>query len=140
MLDESRLHRVKILSVSQSLNGGHFIAIVHQSKTEARLDAPAVDDDRASATLSMIAPFLAACQVKAIAQHIKKGHTRIDVQRVIRTIYLERQRLRAVQSGNQLVFRLSWKHIFKVRQQDRGGNHQLIETSARNFSVHNATD
>lgn len=140
MFDEGSLHRMQILSISQPFNGCHFIAVVHQSKTEARLDAPAVDDDRACATLSVIAPFLAACKVEAIPQHIKKRHAGVDIQRMLGAIHFERQGLSAIQSGNQLVLRLSWKHIFKVRQQDRGRNHQLIETSTRNFSVHNATD
>ncbi len=54
MLEECRLHRVQRVSVRQPLDRDDLVAVVRDGEREARVDAPAVDEDRARAALPVV--------------------------------------------------------------------------------------
>lgn len=70
MLDERRLHRVQFLRRTKPFDRRHRIALVHDGKAKAGIDADAVHQHRAGAALTMIAAFLGAHQADMIAQRI----------------------------------------------------------------------
>ena len=52
------MQRVQLVSFCESLDGGDFAAVVNHCESETRVDAPAIDEDRAGATLAVIATWL----------------------------------------------------------------------------------
>ena len=80
VLDESSLHGMQIISFGESLDGGDLVAIVHDSKTEAGVHSRAVNENGTSATLAMIAALLGSGQAEPLAEKVKNGSSRIDLQ------------------------------------------------------------
>jgi hypothetical protein len=67
---------------SEALDCGDLCAIAHGGERQARIDAPSLKKDGASAALALIAAFLRARQVKMLAQQIKKCRARIERERI----------------------------------------------------------
>ena len=77
MGDEGGLHRMKRVASGEAFDGDDLRAVQAQRKSEARIDPPAVDENRAGAALPSIAAFLGSGQVEALAQEIEKRHARV---------------------------------------------------------------
>lgn len=63
MLDECRLHRMKVAGGSQSFDRGDFIILMHHRQRQAGVDATPSYDHRTSAALAMITAFFCPSQV-----------------------------------------------------------------------------
>jgi hypothetical protein len=63
MLNESGLHGMKMIGLTQSFNGGDLIVRVHDGKRETRVDPSSIDVDRASPALAVIAALLGAGEI-----------------------------------------------------------------------------
>ena len=57
MLEKRLLHRMQFIALREPFDRGDLVAFVHDGESEAGIDAPAVDQDRAGAALAMIAAF-----------------------------------------------------------------------------------
>jgi len=84
VLDEGSLHGVQIARLTDTLNGGDLIALMHQGEGEAAVYAPSVYMDSTGAALTVIAAFFCAGKVNALTQRIEQGCARVEIlQRVI---------------------------------------------------------
>ena len=73
--------------IERTSDGGLRIgALVHERKTQTRVDALAVHVDRAGAALPVIAPLLRAGQVHRLAQRVEKRGARVDPDAVRRAV------------------------------------------------------
>ena len=68
MGDERRLQGVQAIGLAQPLNRGDLVVLMHDGERQAAVDAPAVDQHRASPALAMVAPLLAAGERQMLAQ------------------------------------------------------------------------
>jgi len=57
MLDEGALQRMQFFTIGETFDGRDLVAFMRDSETEAGIDAPPVDQDRARAALAVIAAF-----------------------------------------------------------------------------------
>ncbi len=80
VVDERLLQRMQRAVHRQAFDGGDLGAILHDGEREARIDAPAVDQDRAGAALPVVAALLGAGQVEMVAQRIEQGCPRREVE------------------------------------------------------------
>ncbi len=76
---KSSLHSVQIARLSKAFDGGDLVAFVHHGKRKAAVHAAAVDVNRAGAALSVIAAFLGAGKVKALAQSVEQSRARVEI-------------------------------------------------------------
>src|SRR4051794_33969430 len=60
MLNEGLLHRMQAAVLRQSLNRGDRLALRHHRESEAGIDPPAVEQNRAGATLAKVAATFGA--------------------------------------------------------------------------------
>src|SRR5258708_6834041 len=67
MVDERLLQRMQLSVGCEAFDRGDLGAIVHDRKRQARIDAPSVNQYGAGAALALIAAFLRAGQVEALA-------------------------------------------------------------------------
>ena len=72
MLQESRLYWVKFAILGQAFDGGYLIALVHDRESQARIHAPSVDVNGASAALPVVAAFFCAEKAEVFAQGIQQ--------------------------------------------------------------------
>ena len=72
VLQESRLYRVKFAILRQAFDGGYLIALVHDRESEARIHAPSIDVNGASAALPVVAAFFGAEKAEVLAQGIQQ--------------------------------------------------------------------
>jgi hypothetical protein len=79
VFNESFLHRMKLFPVGEPFDRRNFFPLLHHRKGKTRIDTFSVDNHRAGAALPVVAPFLAAGQVKLIAQQIQQSCARVDV-------------------------------------------------------------
>ena len=79
MLYEGGLHGVQITGLADAFDGGDLIALVHQGERKAAVYAAAVDVNRAGAALPVIAAFLGAGEVNALAQGVEQSGARVEV-------------------------------------------------------------
>jgi hypothetical protein len=70
VLQESRLYWVKFAILRQAFHRGYFIALVHDGESQARIHAPPIDVNCASATLPVVAAFFCAEKPEVLAQGI----------------------------------------------------------------------
>lgn len=89
MIDESLLHRVKIAIRGQTFDGGDGPALRRNRKRQARQLAPAVEQNRASATLAVIAAFLGTGQAQTLTQQIEEGRTNIERKLMVAAVYVQ---------------------------------------------------
>ncbi len=78
VFEEGGLDGVQLVAVRESLDGGDLGALRDGGKGEAGVDAAAVDEDGAGATLSVIAAFLAAGETEILAQSVEQGGAGVD--------------------------------------------------------------
>ena len=67
MGNEGGLHRMKAAAVGYAFDRKHIGAVVAESESQARIDAPAIDQDGARAALAAVAALLRAGEVKTLA-------------------------------------------------------------------------
>jgi hypothetical protein len=70
MLHEGGLHWVKMVGCAETLDRRDDAALVHDGEAEARIDATAIKDHRASAALAVVAALLRACELEVFAQSV----------------------------------------------------------------------
>jgi hypothetical protein len=63
---------------------------MHDRQREAGINAPAVDDDRAGAALTVVAALLGAGEVEMLALCVEQGRSGIDVEIVSRAVNAQR--------------------------------------------------
>jgi hypothetical protein len=68
---------MKPVTVRHTLDRQNVGAVVTDRKREARIDPPAVDDDRAGAALTAVTALLGAGQIQVFAQKVQKRNARI---------------------------------------------------------------
>jgi hypothetical protein len=88
--NEGGLHWMKFFGGAEPLNRRDAISGMHRSERKARIDAPPVHVDRARATLTVVAPFFCAWKVEILAQTIKQCCSRVELQMVTLSVYVER--------------------------------------------------
>lgn len=73
MINECLLEGMKRIALSQALDRGDSIAIMHDCQTQAAVHPPAVDQYRAGPALTVIAAFLGAYEVGVVAQKVEES-------------------------------------------------------------------
>ena len=71
MVDEGLLQGMQRSIPGKSFDGRDLRAVLHDSEHQAGIDPPAVNQHRAGAALTVIAPFLGACQGEMVAQGVQ---------------------------------------------------------------------
>src|SRR5688572_29790753 len=74
------------VAVSKPFDRRQLGAVVHHRERQARHDAPAVQEDRASAALAVIASFLSSGEVEMLAQEVQDAGPRLHLQRPFGTV------------------------------------------------------
>ena len=64
MLDEGLLQRMQRASLRQALDRRDLRAVLHHRQGEARIDSPAIDQNRAGPALTVIATLLRAGEIE----------------------------------------------------------------------------
>jgi hypothetical protein len=77
------------IAVRQSFDRHDAISIVHDGESQAGVHPPAVDQNSASSALAVVAAFLRAGQVQALAQCVEERDTRLEVERVPGSIHFK---------------------------------------------------
>ena len=77
MRDESGLDGMQFVAASDALDGEDVGAVVADRQSQARIDPPAVDQDRTRAALAAVASLLGAGQVQTLAQEIEQRDARV---------------------------------------------------------------
>ena len=72
------LHRMQFVPMTEAFDSRDVIAIVRDGQRQTGINAPTVDEDRASAALPVIAAFFRAGQMEAFAQQIEESDARIQ--------------------------------------------------------------
>jgi hypothetical protein len=70
VLDERLLERVQCVPFNKPFDRGHLRAVLHDREGQAREDAPAVHQDRASPALPVVTPFFHPGQIQVLAQGV----------------------------------------------------------------------
>jgi hypothetical protein len=71
--NESRLQRMKLIATGDALDGQDVGAVMADRQSEARIDPPAVHQDRARAALASVTSLFGSRQVQALAQKVEQG-------------------------------------------------------------------
>jgi hypothetical protein len=79
MMNECLLKWMKVSDLTQSLDGRDFIVLMHDGQRQAAVHSTAIDEDRAGATLPMVAPFLRTRQTQMFAAQIQDRRANIHV-------------------------------------------------------------
>ncbi len=118
MLQEGGLDGMQFAILSQALDGGDLVALVHDGKRQTRIYAPSVYMNRACAALAVIATFLRAGKLKVFAQRIEKSDSRLQSNMVLFSIDVEHHRHRARDIGarNRFSSRLGLLHRSGMEQ------------------------
>src|SRR5918995_3459135 len=90
LLPERALERVKVVGVTQALDGRHAAAVCLRGEHRAALHGSAVEVDRACAALAGVAPDVGAGQAQVLAQHLDQQPSRLDVHLPAYAVHLER--------------------------------------------------
>jgi hypothetical protein len=90
VFDEGRLHGMKVLGLTQSLDRGDPVAFVHDSERETRIDAHSVHNHRARPALAVVATLLGAGQTEMLTQGIEKRRAGIELKAARLSVHLER--------------------------------------------------
>ena len=67
---------MKFFAVRQALDGDNLRAVFHHRQRQTAIDPLAIDEHRAGAALAMIAAFLGAGKVQALAQQVEQSRPR----------------------------------------------------------------
>lgn len=87
MVDEGLLHRMQTSpDCRKALDRGHVLPIGHDREGHAGQDPPAIQQNRASAALTVAATFLGPGQAHVIAYRGEQGSARVQPQCVELTI------------------------------------------------------
>src|SRR5262249_43687790 len=92
MLDEGLLQRVKRASLRQAFDGRDPRAIVHNRQREARIDAPALEENGAGAALAVVAPLFRSGEVEIEAQRIEQRGPWCDCEFALHAVDVKRDR------------------------------------------------
>src|ERR1700722_8157581 len=92
MLDERFLKWMQIVRLAEAFDGGDLVAVVHGGEAETTVHPPPVHVNGTRSALAVIAAFLRACQIEAIAKAIQQRRARIDFQAALRTVDGQRYR------------------------------------------------
>jgi hypothetical protein len=79
VLQESRLYWVKFAILGQAFDCGYLIALMHDREGEARIHAPSVDVNRASAALPVVASLFGAEKPEVLAQGVQQRDTWLNL-------------------------------------------------------------
>jgi hypothetical protein len=90
MVDEGLLYWMKRTVFRQSFDGGDLRTVLHNSQCKARIDPPAIDQNRTGAALAVVATLLRSGQTKMDAQRIKERSPRSERQLVRHAVDVER--------------------------------------------------
>jgi hypothetical protein len=101
---------------------------MHDRERQARIDAPAIDKDRARPALAAVAALFCPGQAEGLAQRIQQAYSRLEFERVFLAVDVERERARRNCTGLRLG-RVGKCHWYLCRT----GDHQagLDEAAAR---------
>jgi hypothetical protein len=77
--DERRLHRVQLPVLGQPFDSRHFPALALCRQHQARNDALAVEQNRASPARPLVTAFLGTGQVQVLAQRIEQRHLAVHL-------------------------------------------------------------
>jgi hypothetical protein len=72
MLDEGLLQRMQLACLRQAFDGRDLRAVLHHRQGQARIDAPAVEEDGAGAALAVIAALLRPGEVEMKPQRVEQ--------------------------------------------------------------------
>ena len=89
MLDERGLHWMKLFAIGQAFDRGDLIAFMHDRESETGIDASSVYQNRARATLAVIAAFFRTGEMQSLTQGVEQRHPRIDIERMFFSVDLE---------------------------------------------------
>ena len=89
VLDERALHWMQLFAIGQTFYGRDLVAFMRDSETEAGIDAPPVHQNRARATLAVVASFLRAGEVQPLAQGVEQCDAWINVECVSLAVDLQ---------------------------------------------------
>jgi len=113
LFDECALHWVQRAVARESFDRRDRFAFVHHGEREARVDAASIGEHRAGAALSAIAAFLRAREAGVFAQRVEQRHARLELQRVVASVDVERHGARrhrcacnGLRGGGRLCLRL----------------------------------
>jgi hypothetical protein len=86
MLDEGRLHRMKMARLAYALDGRDLIVGMHDSKGEAGVYPTTIDVNSTCATLAVIAAFFGAGKIEIFTKAVEKRGAGIKLKAVLHAI------------------------------------------------------
>jgi hypothetical protein len=101
IIEKRLLHRMQTTLVSNAFDGGDALSVASNCECETAIDAAAIQQHSASAALAMVAALLSPRQAKVFAKQVKQRGTRIELQLLRVSIYLDMDR---VQFGRGCVY------------------------------------
>ena len=80
------------VAAREALDGGDLRAVLHHRESEARIDPPAIDQDRAGAALAVVAALLGPGEIEMQAQQVEQRRPRRDREFVLDAIDVQGNR------------------------------------------------
>jgi hypothetical protein len=80
---------VQVLGRAEPLDGGDAITLVHDRKRQASIDPPPVDDHGARAALTVVAAFLGAGELQALAQRVEQSCAGVELELLRHAVHRE---------------------------------------------------
>ncbi len=80
MFQEGGLHRMQAGWRPQTFDGCDGLALVHDRKRQARVDAATIDQHGASTALAVVAALLGASEPKVLTQGVEQRSARVEFQ------------------------------------------------------------
>src|SRR5204863_780221 len=127
--EERRLDRMQLIAVRESLDRRDLVAVMYDREAETGINSPAVDEHRARAALPVIAAFLRTGQLQMFAKRIEQRRSRIDLERMLLAVNLERYLRRSDRSTRRCLrgFRRSESHERRSKTDRRASSGHLFQ-------------
>src|SRR5690242_3871075 len=69
-----------MVRIADAFDRDDLVSLVHGGEREARTHASSIDQERACAALTVIAPFLRSGEVQMLAQRVEQRHACVEVE------------------------------------------------------------
>ena len=80
MIDKGLLQRMQGPVPCNAFDRGDLCAVIHNCKGQARIDPPSIHENRAGATLPLIAAFFRAGEIEMLAQKVEERSTGVEIK------------------------------------------------------------
>src|SRR5688500_4994290 len=83
---------MQLARCTETFNGHDLVSVMHQSKAEARVHAPAIHMNRTGSTLTVVTALFGTGEMNNFSEAIEEGRSRINAKLMLFSIDAQNQR------------------------------------------------